>query len=50
MTIEKDDMVGILLFVMITFAITAALSFVPIGDASWGIGVVSATVSHGGLP
>ena len=50
MTFDKTDIPGILLFTLFTVALTVALSFVPIGDASGGIGIVSVTVPHGGLP
>lgn len=50
MTFDKTDIPGILLFTLFTVALAVAFSFVPIGDASAGIGVVSVTASHGGLP
>ena len=50
MTFDKTDIPGVLIFALFTIALTVALSFVPIGDASAGIGVVSVTASHGGLP
>ena len=50
MTFDKTDIPGVLIFALFTVALTVALSFVPIGDASSGIGIVSVTVSHGGLP
>ena len=50
MTFDKTDIPGVLIFALFTVALTMALSFVPIGDASGGIGIVGATVSHGGLP
>lgn len=50
MTFEKSDVTGIILFTLFTIALTIALSFVPTGDASSGIGIVSVTVPHGGLP
>ena len=50
MTFERSDVDATLVFGLIVLALTVALSFVPIGDASAGIGVVSVTASHGGLP
>ena len=50
MTFERSDVTGTLIFTLITLAISMALVFVPIGDASGGIGITSVTVMHGGLP
>ena len=50
MTFDKTDIPGVLIFALFTVALTVALSFVPIGDASGGIGIVSVTVPHEGLP
>ena len=50
MTFERSDIPGVLLFALFTVALAVVFSFVPIGDASGGIGIVSVTVPHGGLP